>query len=63
MANEPVLPLARCRIGGSFVMMLIRHGTPWEKYTWTVAFTPYARDPVRRVSAEVVNVSWLPETV
>ena len=43
--------------------MLIRHGTPCEKRACRVAFTPYAREPLSRVSAAAVRVSVLPETV
>ena len=36
-------------------MMLIRHGTPAEKRAWRLAFTPYAREPTSRVSADAVG--------
>ena len=52
-----VVPVALDRIGRSYVMMLIRHGTPWENRACTVALTPYARLPASLVSAEAVNVS------
>lgn len=63
MANEAVVPLAADWVGGSYEMMLICQGTPWEKRASMVALTPAARLPASRVSADAVSVRVLPETV
>ncbi|MEV4230958.1 hypothetical protein AB0J81_28490 [Streptomyces bobili] len=61
--NDPVVPVASDSTGTSWVTMPVFQGSPLANRAWSVELTPYERSPTRRVSAWVVRVSSVPETV